>query len=180
MPEIQLDPLDTAYDPQAQRVALARLRKLPKLRTAAVIPFPSPAVNPDNPVNPIGTLDDYLERQEQIFRTTTPARLFALRHDAHRWRALVRLTMVVYGLTMAELRSQRRDQHIVQARHDLFWTASKLTGFSLGQIGRLVGDRDHTTVMHAVRKMERRTGIGWKSPLYKRAVKVPGMLEGVE
>lgn len=36
------------------------------------------------------------------------------------------------------------------------WLAGRTTSHSLPEIGRAFGDRDHTTVMHAIRAVERR------------------------
>ncbi len=56
----------------------------------------------------------------------------------------------VYGLTPAELRSPSRAAKVVQARQVAMYLARELTGLSLAAIARSF-DRDHTTVLHAVR-----------------------------
>ena len=60
-----------------------------------------------------------------------------------------------YGFTRPELVSSRRTKDIVRARHIAFYIAKKHTTNSYPLIGRFFGDRDHTTVMHGVRKIER-------------------------
>jgi chromosomal replication initiator protein len=53
------------------------------------------------------------------------------------------------------LRSQRRHRQILLPRQVGMYLARRLTGLSFGQIGSHFGDRDHSTVLHACRKIER-------------------------
>lgn len=53
-----------------------------------------------------------------------------------------------------EIISPRRYKNLVAERQVLMWLTKKHTGLSLPQIGRLFGGRDHSTVLHAVRKTE--------------------------
>jgi len=41
----------------------------------------------------------------------------------------------------------------VRPRQMSMWLAKHLTGHSLSELGRKHGDRDHTTVLHAIRKI---------------------------
>jgi chromosomal replication initiator protein len=43
---------------------------------------------------------------------------------------------------------------VARPRQAAMWLAKKLTTRSLPDIGRRFGDRDHTTVLHAVRRIE--------------------------
>jgi chromosomal replication initiation ATPase DnaA len=52
-----------------------------------------------------------------------------------------------------DLMSQRRQADVVFARQFAMWRAKRETMRSLPEIGRKFGGRDHTTVLHAVRKM---------------------------
>jgi hypothetical protein len=56
-------------------------------------------------------------------------------------------------ITMFDLKSQRRTAEIVKARQVAMYLAKKLTSQSLPEVGRKFGGRDHTTVLHAVRKI---------------------------
>ena len=49
--------------------------------------------------------------------------------------------------------AQRRHRTVTYWRQILMYLAHHLTGYSYPQIGRLCGGRDHTTVLHAVRKI---------------------------
>lgn len=61
-----------------------------------------------------------------------------------------------YGITFAELIGPQRSLKFVYPRHLAMHLASKLSGQSLPAIGRLFGDRDHTTVLHARDSFKRR------------------------
>ena len=60
----------------------------------------------------------------------------------------------VFGVTPAELDSMRRNLPLVRARHIAMGLAKRLTSRSLPEIARQFGNRDHTTVLHAVRKYQ--------------------------
>lgn len=59
-----------------------------------------------------------------------------------------------FGKTRSELLSKSRHSSIVGPRHIAMYLAKELTDYSLPEIGRRFGGRDHTTVLHAVRKIE--------------------------
>jgi chromosomal replication initiator protein len=65
-----------------------------------------------------------------------------------------RKTAEHYGLKMTELLSQRRAREVARPRQVAMYLAKKLTPRSLPEIGRRFGGRDHTTVMHAVKRIE--------------------------
>ena len=58
-----------------------------------------------------------------------------------------------YGVSRRDLISDRRTQDIVRPRHVAMYLCKKLTLLSQPQIGRKFSGRDHTTVLHAVRKI---------------------------
>ncbi|OSZ72680.1 chromosomal replication initiation protein DnaA [Sphingomonas sp. IBVSS1] len=59
-----------------------------------------------------------------------------------------------YGLRLADLLSERRAREVARPRQIAMYLAKKMTPRSLPEIGRRFGNRDHTTVMHAVKKVE--------------------------
>jgi len=52
-----------------------------------------------------------------------------------------------------EIMSQRRSADIVRARQVACFVSTKLTFWSLAEVGRFFGGRDHTTILHSVRKI---------------------------
>jgi chromosomal replication initiator protein len=60
-----------------------------------------------------------------------------------------------FGLHVNDLRGNRRTQDVTYARHIAMYLSRELTEASLPEIGRRFGGRHHTTVLHAVDKIER-------------------------
>lgn len=63
-----------------------------------------------------------------------------------------------YGIKLADMHSARRSRNVARPRQIAMYLCKKLTQRSLPEIGRKFGGRDHTTVMHAVRKIEELMG----------------------
>jgi len=59
-----------------------------------------------------------------------------------------------YNLRMSDMISARRSRIVARPRQIAMFLAKSLTSKSLPEIGRRFGGRDHTTVIHAVRKIE--------------------------
>jgi chromosomal replication initiator protein len=63
-----------------------------------------------------------------------------------------------YQLPVEELVGQRRTKNVADARHVAMYLLREELGLSLPQIGQLLGNRDHTTVAHAIEKVGREVG----------------------
>ncbi len=59
-----------------------------------------------------------------------------------------------YNIRLADMHSARRARAVARPRQVAMYLCKQLTPRSLPEIGRKFGGRDHTTVMHAVRKIE--------------------------
>ncbi len=62
-------------------------------------------------------------------------------------------TCTYFGVTVEDLCGQSRTHVLVTARQIAMYLCRELTDLSLPKIGQLFGGRDHTTVMHAERKI---------------------------
>jgi len=60
----------------------------------------------------------------------------------------------VYALSELEMTSRRRCAAVSKPRQTAMWLMKRLTELSYPDIGRLFGDMDHTTVIHAVNVIE--------------------------
>jgi len=67
--------------------------------------------------------------------------------------AIMTHTADYFGMTVEELCGQSRTHVLVTARQIAMYLCRELTDLSLPKIGQLFGGRDHTTVMHADRKI---------------------------
>ena len=59
-----------------------------------------------------------------------------------------------YNIRVSDMSSARRARNVARPRQVAMYLSKLLTQRSLPEIGRRFGNRDHTTVMHAVRKVE--------------------------
>ena len=59
-----------------------------------------------------------------------------------------------YNIRLTDMHSARRARTVARPRQVAMFLSKQLTARSLPEIGRKFGGRDHTTVMHAVRKVE--------------------------
>jgi chromosomal replication initiator protein len=82
----------------------------------------------------------------QIYRSGEPKRV--------RIEDIQRIVARHYNVSKTELLSNRRTRTIVKPRQVAMYLSKVLTPRSLPEIGRRFGGRDHTTVLHAVRKIE--------------------------
>ncbi|MCH8110434.1 MAG: chromosomal replication initiator protein DnaA, partial [Proteobacteria bacterium] len=58
-----------------------------------------------------------------------------------------------YNIRISEMHSSRRARAVARPRQVAMFLAKQLTSRSLPEIGRKFGGRDHTTVMHAVKRI---------------------------
>ena len=59
-----------------------------------------------------------------------------------------------YSVKLVDLNSSKRSQNLARPRQMAMYLAKNLTSKSLPEIGRKFGGRDHTTVLHAIRKVD--------------------------
>ena len=65
-----------------------------------------------------------------------------------------KIVVAYYNLSMNDFLSARRSRHIARPRQIAMYLSKKLTTKSLPEIGRKFTGRDHTTVIHAIKKIE--------------------------
>ncbi|MBI3610763.1 MAG: chromosomal replication initiator protein DnaA [Nitrospirae bacterium] len=61
-----------------------------------------------------------------------------------------------FRLKQAEMKSKKRTKAVVQPRQITMYLSRELTSLSFPEIGRQFGGKDHTTVIHACRQIEKR------------------------
>jgi Bacterial dnaA protein helix-turn-helix len=67
---------------------------------------------------------------------------------------ILRVVSEHYNVSKRDILSERRTSTVVLPRQIIMFLAKNLTTMSLPSIGRLMGNRDHTTVLHGIRKIE--------------------------
>lgn len=64
------------------------------------------------------------------------------------FQRVVQRAVKLFRIPVSLIKSQRRSRDIVLARQFIMYWAVRTTNLSLPQIGKLMGGRDHTTVLH--------------------------------
>lgn len=106
------------------------------------------------------------KRRTPIPRTTWPAYMPAVWYDSfvpepdlpHSWRFIATTTAAKHRLTLADLLGPVKIRRISNARQEAFYRIGHETNLSLPQIGERM-HRDHTTVLHGIRKHAERFGL---------------------
>ncbi|SDR58081.1 chromosomal replication initiator protein DnaA [Rhizobiales bacterium GAS113] len=92
------------------------------------------------------TLDSAETAIRDLIRAREPKRV--------RVEEILKLVSAHFNVTRADLLSSRRTAGVVRPRQIAMYLSKTLTLRSLPEIGRRFGGRDHTTVLHAVRKID--------------------------
>jgi hypothetical protein len=71
---------------------------------------------------------------------------------APQWKRIILETAIAHGVPPVDIMSARRAAPIVAARQEAMWRMRMETTMSTPAIGKRLGGRDHTTVIHGVRK----------------------------
>ncbi|MEM7307143.1 MAG: chromosomal replication initiator protein DnaA [Planctomycetota bacterium] len=81
--------------------------------------------------------------------------LFASQRREPTMEDIIRVVTERFGVKLSELQSKRRSNAIAFPRQIGMVLARRMTRMSLEEVGSYFGGRDHSTVLHAVRKIER-------------------------
>ncbi len=71
---------------------------------------------------------------------------------------IIDATAEMFGFPVEQLIGGSRRRPLVDARQIAMYVTRNMTELSFPDIGKAFGNRDHTTVMHAVRKIEAHMG----------------------
>lgn len=105
---------------------------------------------------PLELVQERLDRIEHILGIDTPEGELAMdRSPAPRVRVIMRAVSWHMGVPESDIIGERRLQVYIRPRAAICWLAKLLTDYSLPQIGRVLGDRDHSTVVHLLAKAEK-------------------------
>ncbi len=129
---------DLSFAEQTQR-AKERQRRF---AAAAYVPPPPPEREPEPEVE----VAPEPELPEAPIRTSAPSYPSIADH-------IIPIICAFYEQTAIDLVSQRRTADVVLPRQVGMYLAKLMTLHSLPVVGKQFGGRDHTTVLHAVRKM---------------------------
>jgi chromosomal replication initiator protein len=86
-------------------------------------------------------------------REGVEAGTIAAQDDQAALKQIIAVTARYFTITQAALTGPSRRTSLVLARNVVVHLARHLTGLSYAEIGRALGGRDHTTIMHADRRL---------------------------
>lgn len=87
-------------------------------------------------------------------------------------KMILALTEEISGIARNEIISIRRNASVVRARHFAMWLMRRLTSKSLPSIGGILGRRDHTTIIHGIRRIEAEIAAGTLPASWARVVEI--------
>lgn len=119
----------------------ARLRGAPPPKPTPVVVAPPPA--------PVAPTEQAIQDAESIS---------ALKAGAPRWKRILHEVAEKHGLGVMDLISSSRSRNVVFARQEAIFRLRMETSLSLPQIGRRLGGKDHTTVLHSIKRYLHRNG----------------------
>jgi hypothetical protein len=70
-------------------------------------------------------------------------------------KAIQKAVAKFYGVKLSDILSNRRTAEVILPRHVAMYLAKEMTNKSLPDLGKRFADRDHTTILSAIRKIER-------------------------
>jgi len=85
---------------------------------------------------------------------------------------ILQATARVYGIQIADLLGSKRSKDIAEARQLSMWLIKSMLDYSYPSIGKILGGRDHSTVMHGVSKIEGKVSVDEKMKEKVRLIQV--------
>ncbi len=144
-PYLKLSTRDRLAARKDRRARFAKIRAEPP----PVVVEPEPEKKPE----PVFDHGQWVERQKKVW-FSIESEIDApepLRPSIER---IQRAVSRHYDVSLMDILSDRRTARVVRPRQVAMYLTKKLTLRSLPEIGRRFGHRDHTTVLHGVRKIE--------------------------
>lgn len=103
----------------------------------------------------VAKLEEIARRRDEAVKSILMANLALGRMRSGRNYTSMAMVIIricrILKVSKAELLSDRRHKELVFARQAVMYWTLRLTGLSLPEIGKRLGDRDHTTVLHGGR-----------------------------
>ena len=137
----------------------ARLDKPPKREPAVRLVYSAPGPYPDPLDSPppfVAAFNEPAKAPPEVAETPS--------------RKILMEVAEKHKMPVGAFRSPSRKVPFVSLRHEACYRLSTELNFSLMQIGRLMGNRDHTTVLNAIRRHKKILAEGYKPQTRKRRV----------
>lgn len=118
---------------------------------------------PERPIapKPVLVTDEWVERQKAKQWFAVVEDLGPVSPRPPTVHEIVAACGQYFNLKRTRLLANRRTGDVVYARQVAMYLAGTLTGRSLPEIGRAIGGRDHSTILHGIRKMKVLVRTNW-------------------
>jgi hypothetical protein len=93
-----------------------------------------------------------------LVRDLEAVHVLIARHGGHRIADVAADVARAHGVCLADVCGPSRLRHLVRARQAVMHRLVHVDRFAVSEIGRFLGGRDHTTVLHGVRAHAARSG----------------------
>lgn len=133
---------------------LKRAAKVQAFRNASRAPIPKPLYTAPKEPNALENIA-FPSWVGELVHGDEPTRPITIYRSYPRLEDIVKIVARYYEISTMDIYSSRRTAKIVLPRQIAAYLAKTLTPRSLPEIGRRLGGRDHTTILHAVRKIDR-------------------------
>ena len=124
-------------------------KKEPAVRLIYPEPAPAPYPDPLDSPAPVAVVIEVPVKAPETPAETPARRILNEVAEKHK-------------MPVGAFRSKSRTMPFINLRHEACYRLSTELGFSLMQIGRLMGNRDHTTVLNAIRRHKKILAEGYK------------------
>lgn len=115
--------------------------------------------------------DDKSRKEIATLLEQAANRIERIRGGSVSYRSIERRLCRVYGVKPWHLQSRSQMHTLVTARYAVAYWARRLTVMSSKEIGRKLGDRDHTTILHGIKRyIEIRARAGRTLPPVERGL----------
>ena len=130
-----------------------------------------------------------IARLERLPITLATAKVALQDHIAHcppliRLSDIESIVAIYFGLSPADLHTSRKTRTVALARGIAMFLARKHTDMSFPEIGRFMGNKNHTTVILACRRMKKwlleDTTVRWLSPMGDRRGQLSSIIPELE
>jgi len=157
---------------EAARAHLARRARWDSARPVRSIPRRPAIAAPKPPVEAIGA------EQHEVWPPYMPMAPYDVCMPPPfrpTGRQIIQEVAAKHNLRMEHFLSDRRFRHLCDARQEAYYRLIAETGLSYPQVGRLMGGRDHTTILSGLRKHAAKYGLPTdfvrSAPLHRRGAK---------
>jgi hypothetical protein len=128
-----------------------RLHMAPEKPKAVVLPFvKKEEIKAPPPLPALPTLDELIERAKEKHPPLKKSVVTVILEDVAKR----------HNVTIQDMKGILRKADLVAARSEFAWICVRQRKLSLTKVGRMLGDRDHTTILHAVRCYEKKLAAG--------------------